>query len=67
METCEKLYYEEDNDNKCIDECPHWWFKNRDGFCKEEKWRWTTAIVVPSVIGGLLFIYLLGSMVAVCV
>lgn len=35
---------------QCVEECPHWWYKERDGICKEEKWRKSTAIAVPIVL-----------------
>ena len=32
---------------RCVDECPGWWYSEDGGFCKEEKWRKSTAIAVP--------------------
>ena len=60
MQSCELWKTDKrEKEDKCVDKCPHWWFKKRDGFCKEEKWRLIVAIVIPSVIGGILLILIL--------
>lgn len=54
VQSCALYYTDKDeNEDKCTDKCPHWWYRTRDRFCAEERWRLNTAIAVPSVVGGV--------------
>lgn len=49
-------WVQEGDELRCVEDCAHWWDRAEDGLCKEQKWRRTTAIVVPVVMGVLVII-----------
>ena len=50
---------------RCADACPHWWYSESDGLCKEEIWRKDVAIIVPTVLGVCVIVaVVLGVLIA---
>ena len=51
VDKCERWTEDaETKELKCTEKCPEWWYSDKDGLCKEEKWRKSTAISVPIAV-----------------
>ena len=66
VSNCDKWVLDDNTgDMKCVDKCPHWWYTEIAGFCKNDEWK--NAVVIAFFVGLILILGLIAALVFVLI